>query len=118
MATTYPNFDSFAQAVRNHHLANPEWVRLNGENAGGDRNAWAYFTHAGRTWKVDADSHMRPILVAYDCFQRTGVDPFRLDNTQTRNKLVVTEEVQKELVQHGTQYQDHAHLYIYSPLDK
>jgi hypothetical protein len=114
MATTYPNFDSFAQAVRNLRLANPEWVRLNGEAAGGDRNAWSYFVHAGKTWKVDADSHILPIIVAHEHFQQTGIDPFALGNTPTREKLTVSSDVQHKLVQQDEQYRNHSHLYIYA----
>ena len=114
MATTYDDFNAFAQAVQILHATNPGWVRLNGKDGGGDQNAWGYFKHAGRTWKVDADSHILPILIAHEYSQEIGADPFLIDTTPTRDKLVVAPEVQQLLVQRHPTYQGQ-HLYIYSP---
>jgi hypothetical protein len=118
MMPTYPDFVTFAEAVQALHTANPDWMRLNGKLEGGDQNAWAFFTHNGKKWKVDADTHVLPILVAYQYFRKTGVDPFHEGNTQKRYKLVLNEEVESELVRQDADYEQHKRLYMYSDREK
>ena len=113
MATTYDDFESFAQAVEYHRAANPDWVRLNGRATGGDQNAWGYFHHDGRKWKVDADSNFLPILLALAHWRRTGENPFRIEHADKRDQLVVIEVVREELYRHDPRYQRNKYLYIY-----
>jgi hypothetical protein len=115
---TYESFESFARAVQDLHFANPTWVRLNGEGATGDQNAWGYFKHADRTWKVDADTHILPIVAALDYFRRTGTDPFEMGSTPNRDKLLLSADVCRLLVQQHPRYQDGQYMYIYSPRQK
>lgn len=118
MAVAYDDFEQFALAVRAHHRLHPDHVRLNGEPTGGDRNAWCYFWHRNRRWKVDADTHIAPILAAYTYFVcNAGADPFRLDESpaRTRDSLVVVREVRDELIRQDSRYRRHNYHYIYAP---
>jgi hypothetical protein len=113
MVTTYEDFVSFARAVRTHQEAHPDWLRLNGQEKGGDQNPWAYFVHIDRTWKVDADTHFRPIIAAHEYYLRTGNDPFRMDSTPSRRSLIVVDALRDELISQDPKYRDNKYLYIY-----
>jgi|GEM_PF-1956177 len=110
---TYDSFDEFAIAVQAHSQAHPDWFRLDGRKKGGNQNAWAYFRHGGRKWKVDADTRFKPILMAHEYWSNTKIDPFRLGRTDKRDCLVVIDAVNAELVKSSASYRRYKYLYIF-----
>jgi len=64
--------------------ANPTYLRLDGLTSGGNRDVAGIFRHAGSRWKVHADTHFEPLMLAYEAL-RSGelTDPFVVGRTQT-----------------------------------
>ena len=115
MVTTYDNFAEFADAVAAHQQANPNWIRLNGLPTTSTRNPWAYFLHADRKWKVDADTSFLPILTAAKHQQETGEFPFTIERTESQDCLVPITAVLNELIRLDETYKKNKYLYIYAP---
>jgi len=64
--TIYPSFCDFVESViLPKLLANPSAKRLDYREKGGDPRAAGYFTHFGRVWQCNYDSHFEPLLLAY-----------------------------------------------------
>lgn len=62
-------------------LANPSWIRLDGQMNDDERidarNIFGRFRHSGRIWKIHGDTRFAPIERAFDAVQRGEVaDPF------------------------------------------
>ena len=112
---THDDFNGFALAVQCHLQAHPDWLRLNGEIAGGDQNAWAEFWHMNRKWKVDADTYILPILVAHEHWLATGANPFQIEQSPKRDCLVVIPPVRDVLISRDAKYRTSKYLYLYSP---
>lgn len=118
MATTFNDFESFAHAASAHQNANPTWIRLNGKPTTGDQDAWAFFWHIERKWKVDADTSFLPVLLAFEHFASTGEDPFTVQSTDKRDCLEVVDQVRQALIATDEAYLTSKYLYIYSPRPK
>jgi hypothetical protein len=83
-------YDSFADfinsAVIPHQAAHPEWKRLDGWDHDpskaheGNQTIFARFRHAGRIWKVDADTRFAPLM---DAYMKQDGDPFFEEPTNT-----------------------------------
>jgi len=83
----YASFADFINlAVIPHQAAHPEWKRLDGwdrepsKSQKGNRAIFAQFRHAGRTWRVHADTKFAPLMEAY--IKQDG-DPFFEEPTNT-----------------------------------
>ncbi len=84
-------YDSFADfinsAVIPHQAAHPEWKRLDGwdrepsKSQKGNPAIFAQFRHAGRTWRVHADTKFAPLMEAY---MKQDGDPFVEEPTNTK----------------------------------
>lgn len=111
---TFESFAAFAAAVQAHSLLHPDWVRLDGRSKGGNQNAWAFFKHLGQKWKVDADTRFKPILAAFEHWNLTKTDPFKLAQTKKRDCLVVIDAVQSTLILSNPRYRRYKYLYIFS----
>ena len=78
--------DFIKSAVIPHQVAHPEWERLDGwdrEPSKSQKGNWAIFAqfrHAGRTWKVHADTRFTPLMEAY---MKQDGDPFFEEPTNT-----------------------------------
>ena len=74
----YPSFRAFVeQMILPMQSAHPDDIRLDGQPTGGNREVVGTFWHAGRQWKVHADTHYRPVLIAYGALQAGELsDPF------------------------------------------
>lgn len=71
------------QEVLPARAANPRDRRLDGQIAGGNRAVFGISRHAGRQWKVHADTHYEPLLLAYDALMAGIVDdPFVAEPTR------------------------------------
>jgi hypothetical protein len=68
------------------HLASPMHERLDGRTSGGNWAVAGQFQWKGRVWKVHADSHYEPLLLAYYSWQHLlHADTFveaRMENAQ------------------------------------
>jgi hypothetical protein len=79
--------DFINSAVIPHQAAHPEWKRLDGwdrepsKSQKGNRTIFAQFRHAGRTWKVHADTKFAPLMEAY---MKQDGDPFVEEPTNTK----------------------------------
>jgi hypothetical protein len=67
---------------------NPNWIRLDGELNGGNRNVVGQFTHAGRVWVVHGDTRFDPVLRAYNAILNgSAKDPFVVKKARVRDCL-------------------------------
>src|ERR1017187_5365225 len=83
----HASFGDFSNsAVIPHQAAHPEWKRLDGwdrepsKSQKGNRTIFAQFRHAGRTWKVHADTKFAPLMEAHS---KQDGDPFVEEPTNT-----------------------------------
>ena len=71
--------DFVNSAVIPHQGAHPQWERLDGWDQEpskaheGNRDIFGRFQHAGKTWKVHADTRLAPLMEAYI---KQDADPF------------------------------------------
>lgn len=78
--------DFINSAVIPHQAAHPEWERLDGwdrqqsKSQKGNPATFGHFRHAGRTWKVHADTRFSPLMEAY---LKQESDPFFEEPTKT-----------------------------------
>jgi hypothetical protein len=105
----FDTFEAFTEAVvLPGRTANPRHRRLDGQEGVSNREVAGAFEHLGRTWRVDADTHYAPLLLAYDEV-RAGRDPFVVRPTGGgRVKLVLNDNVHARL---GTRFQ---YFYAYA----
>lgn len=107
--TEYGSFRAFVEDfVLPMQQAHPEDKRLDGQPSGGNLNVAGIFWHKARRWKVHADTHYRPLLVAYEALRsREFADPFVETPTQRGTCLDLT-----PILRARTGDPD-KHLYIY-----
>jgi hypothetical protein len=104
----YQSFASFVEAVVLPGRAeNPAHRRLDGQSTGGNFAVAGEFRHRGRSWKVHADTHYEPLLVAYEA-AKSGADPFVEVPTKRGTSLDLTDELRRELSEPRFKY-----IYIY-----
>jgi len=84
-------------------------IRLDGELTGGKRKAFGYFSYKGRDWKVDEDTHYKPLELAYEAL-KSGEDPFVESTTSTGKGRCLSLTGKLRELQGSTA----KHLYIYS----
>jgi hypothetical protein len=88
--------------------ANPAFRRLDGERSGGNRTIAGSFVHDGRRWVVHADTHFRPLRIAYnDELRDPAGDPFKREVTRAGTCLVLRDDLRRI---HDS---PHKYLYIY-----
>jgi hypothetical protein len=105
-------YDSFAQFMEEVVLpmrqANPEQIRLDGRRSGGNRAIAGKFQYKRRVWKVHADTHYEPLLIAYHALTNgQSRDPFVEENTAQGRCLDLTEELRR------LKSTERKYLYIY-----
>lgn len=108
----HKSFSAFMeQVVLPRQVAAPEHIRLDGQTSGGNREPAGFFWHQERLWRVHADSHFEPLILAYSALNAIpGEDPFiaRATRSGTRHCLVLISKLQQQLCQPRFK-----HLYIY-----
>jgi hypothetical protein len=73
---TFADFQEFyTKAVEPLKSANPAFIRLDGKIKGDTRIVFAYFLYEGKKWKVNADTHIDRLKLAFDEAAK-GNDPF------------------------------------------
>lgn len=83
---------------------NSTWIRLDGQNSGGNRQVYAFFSYKGKIWKIHSDTHFEELLKAYKDIQN-GNDPFIITTTRKVNNECL--ELKPELANSPK------HIYIY-----
>ncbi|MFP5079192.1 hypothetical protein [Pedobacter sp. JCM 36344] len=80
----YQSFNEFyLQQVIPYKQLNPTHIRLDGKILGSSRNVSAYFWYLNKKWKVDADTHIDRLKLAFYKSETTA-EPFSIK--QTRDK--------------------------------
>jgi len=73
---TYADFKEFyTKAVEPLKKENPSFIRLDGKLKGDTRIIFAYFQYQDKKWKVNADTHIDRLKIAFDEAEK-GNDPF------------------------------------------
>ena len=80
---------------------NPDWSRLDGRNSGGNREVFGKFKYKGKVWKINSDTHIKKLKIAYELFIK-GELPFI--EKRTKNNTLTLELKNNE---------GYKHLYIY-----
>lgn len=107
--TDYPTYRVFVeQVILPMRSANPTDKRLDGQPTGGNRDVVGRFKHQRRLWKVHADTHYEPLLLAYEALV-TGEtsDPFVATPTSRGYRLDLVPVLQARRLAR------HRHMYIY-----
>lgn len=64
---TFENFtDFYLKAVEPLKKENVAYIRLDGKLKGGTRNVFAYFWYKDKKWRVDADTFIDRLKIAYE----------------------------------------------------
>ena len=73
---TFTDFKEFyLKGVEPLKAANPALIRLDGKLTGNTRVVFGYFLYQDKKWKVNADTHIDRIKLAYALVEK-GEDPF------------------------------------------
>jgi len=84
----------------------PTWLRLDGQQSGGNTNIVARFRHDGQVWKIHADSRFTPIMRAFEAVASGNIEgPFVRERTQNGYCLNLTEPLR------GSQKAKHFYVY-------
>src|SRR5690606_23895247 len=87
MKKAIPSFENFKDFYTEFVVPlknkNPEFIRLDGKITGATRNPAAYFMYNGDKWKVDADTYIDRLAIAFELLQK-GEDPFLVKPTQNK----------------------------------
>ena len=108
----HEDFVTFIEAViLPMRRLNPNHARLDGNSSGGNREIKGMFRHHGKVWKVHADTHYEPLILAYNFIKdNKNEDPFLQNATGTGigNCLVL-----KSIIQQSSSKPRFKYLYIY-----
>jgi hypothetical protein len=104
----YADFLSFMRSVvLPRQSTNPDHIRFDGAQTGGNREAAGHFRHGGQIWVVHADTHYEPLMLAHAAAE-DGADPFIEEDTPCGRCLSLTAELR------ARQKSPHKYLYIYA----
>lgn len=79
---TFENFtDFYKQVVEPLKQANVAHIRLDGKLKGKTRNVFAYFMYQDKKWRVDADTYIDRLKIAYEAAQQSD-EPFVIKATR------------------------------------
>jgi len=80
----YQTFNEFyLQQVLPYKNANPTDIRLDGRMSGATRNVSAYFWYLNKKWKVDADTYIDRLKLAFEKSETTN-EPFKVKHTRDK----------------------------------
>src|SRR5690606_31593100 len=80
----YKDFSEFyTQAVIPYKELNPTHIRLDGQILGSTRNVSAYFWYLNKKWRVDADTHIDRLKIAFEACQSSD-EPFKVKHTRDK----------------------------------
>ena len=109
MTETSGSFLEFMEKrVLPHRDAHPDWQRLDGAQTGGNWEVFGRFLRAGGRWRVHADTHFEPLLIAWEAVRGGDPDPF-VESPTTRGLRLDLRDDLAARVKSGFR-----HLYIYN----
>lgn len=80
----YHSFQEFyLQQVVPYKQLNPTHIRLDGKMLGATRKASAYFWYMNKKWKVDADTYIDRLKLAFEKAEITD-EPFTMKHTRDK----------------------------------
>jgi hypothetical protein len=104
----HASFVSFMEeVVLPARTASPTDVRLDGWRTGGNFAVFGEFEHGTGQWKVHADTHYEPLMLAYEA-AKSGIDPFVEVPTKRGSSLDLTDVLRPKLSEPRFKY-----IYIY-----
>lgn len=108
-AAVFDSFEEFiARVVLPRRAGHPGHVRLDGQPSGSNKEVIGRFRHAGGVWRVHADSHYEPLLLAYRAATEEGSSPFVIQTTAGGSQsLSLRDDLQ------GRRSRQHKDMYIY-----
>lgn len=78
----YKDFkDFYLKAVLPLKEENPTYRRLDGKTLGSTRNVFAYFWYMDKKWRVDADTFIDRLKIAFDQYEKSD-EPFKMKHTR------------------------------------
>jgi len=87
-------FDSFVEMYESTVIPlqqkHPDWIRLDGARAGGNRKVFARFLYRGRRWKIHSDTHISKLTQVYQAF-RNNEDPLEIALTSKKKPQAETQ---------------------------
>lgn len=93
---TYPSYMAFVEAeVKPRRARYPHHKRLDGNLTGGNWKVVGVFRHDGRHWKVHADSHYEPLLIAYEALSAGDQKPFVEEATRAGRCLNLRSDLRR-----------------------
>lgn len=110
MAEIYNSFERLMETeILPKRNSNPEDMRLDGLSSGGNREVAGRFRYDNKVWKVNADSHYEPLILAYEAIKKDpSCRPFVEEPTSKGSSLVLIEGLRKRMTSDRFK-----HLYIY-----
>ena len=82
---TIPEYKDFKEFYVNAVLPlkeqNPTFRRLDGKTVGSTRKVTAYFWYKDKKWRVDADTYIDRLKIAFDEFEKSD-EPFKIKATR------------------------------------
>ena len=103
-----PSFVEFVEEkVLPHREANPDWKRLDGATSGSNAEVFGGFKYKGAGYRVHADTHFEPMMVAYEAVQAGDEEPFTEAPTRTGERLDLKPELAAQVKGRAR------HLYAY-----
>ncbi len=90
---TIPEYKDFKEFYLNLVLPlkekNPGIRRLDGKVLGSTRNVTAYFWYQEKKWRVDADTYIDRLKIAFDGFEKSE-EPFKIKHTRDQKGACLT----------------------------
>ncbi|WP_432713717.1 hypothetical protein [Pedobacter sp.] len=82
---TIPEYKDFKEFYLNAVVPlkeqNPTFRRLDGKLVGSTRNVTAYFWYQNKKWRVDADTFIDRLKIAFEEFEKSD-EPFKIKHTR------------------------------------
>jgi hypothetical protein len=106
-------YDSFSELMESRLLpqraASPTHLRLDGAQTGGNLEVAGRFRHHRKVWRIHADTHYEPLMIAYDAIKKDKTcDPFVEESTPHGNCLVLRDTFLRSMT-----VPRFKHIYIY-----
>jgi len=88
----------------------PDDIRIDGETSMGNWHVAGRFRHANKLWKLHADTHYEPPILAHEAMRNGSPDPFTQEPTPHGTALVLVNGVRRKM---KSRYK---YMYIYEML--
>lgn len=79
----------YAKSVAPLKTKHPDYIRLDGKTEGSNRKAFAYFKYQDQLWKIDADTYVEKLDIAWLMVKETN-EPFIIRPTRDGKSKCLT----------------------------